>query len=168
MGLRKKKQHTSALGLPLQATRPKMRIKSHRYPTRDVLGLQERCYTLKELQGLFRQQLGVEMATTVTVESVEKAPLLTEEVLQAVRGWGCFCLLSWVSAGQGSSQHLSHQVLSLSQDLYHRAGPGCLGTVVTPCATPPCPPHSPAEDPGGLARRMGVGAVPGAAGDQGE
>ncbi|XP_027402503.1 DNA-directed RNA polymerase, mitochondrial isoform X1 [Bos indicus x Bos taurus] len=38
---------------------------------------------LKELQGLFRQQLGVEMATTVTVESVEKAPLLTEEVLQA-------------------------------------------------------------------------------------
>lgn len=124
--------------------------------------------SLKELQGLFRQQLGVEMATTVTVESVEKAPLLTEEVLQAVRGWGCFCLLSWVSAGQGSSQHLSHQVLSLSQDLYHRAGPGCLGTVVTPCTTPPCPPDSPAEDPGGLARRMGVGAVPGAAGDQGE
>uniref|UniRef100_A0A8C2SC68 DNA-directed RNA polymerase n=1 Tax=Capra hircus TaxID=9925 RepID=A0A8C2SC68_CAPHI len=39
--------------------------------------------SLKELQGLFRQQLGVEMATTVTVESVEKAPLLTEEVLQA-------------------------------------------------------------------------------------
>lgn len=42
--------------------------------------------SLKELQGLFRQQLGVEMATTVTVESVEKAPLLTKEVLQAVRG----------------------------------------------------------------------------------
>ncbi|XP_070321347.1 DNA-directed RNA polymerase, mitochondrial isoform X3 [Odocoileus virginianus] len=39
--------------------------------------------SLKELQGLFRQQLGVEMATTVTVESVEKAPLLTKEVLQA-------------------------------------------------------------------------------------
>ena len=64
--------------------------------------------SLKELQGLFRQQLGVEMATTVTVESVEKAPLLTKEVLQAVRGWGCSCLLSWVSAGQGSSQHPSY------------------------------------------------------------
>ncbi|XP_059775002.1 DNA-directed RNA polymerase, mitochondrial isoform X2 [Balaenoptera ricei] len=39
--------------------------------------------SLKELQGLFRQQLRVEMATTVTVESVEKVPLLTKEVLHA-------------------------------------------------------------------------------------
>lgn len=40
---------------------------------------------LWKLQTLFQQQLRVEMATTVTVESVEKAQLLTEEVLQAVR-----------------------------------------------------------------------------------
>lgn len=40
---------------------------------------------LKTLKGLFQQQLSVEMATTVTVDSVEKAPLLTNEVLQAVR-----------------------------------------------------------------------------------
>eukprot|EP00069_Balaena_mysticetus_P010518 bmy_06635T0 len=39
--------------------------------------------SLKELQGLFRQQLRVEMATTVTVGSVEKVPLLTKEVLHA-------------------------------------------------------------------------------------
>ncbi|XP_057564602.1 DNA-directed RNA polymerase, mitochondrial isoform X2 [Hippopotamus amphibius kiboko] len=39
--------------------------------------------SLKELQGLFRQQLRMEMAATVTVESVEKAPLLTKEVLHA-------------------------------------------------------------------------------------
>ncbi|XP_059950787.1 DNA-directed RNA polymerase, mitochondrial isoform X2 [Mesoplodon densirostris] len=39
--------------------------------------------SLKELQGLFRQQLRMEMATTVTVESVEKVPLLTKEVLHA-------------------------------------------------------------------------------------
>lgn len=44
--------------------------------------------SLKELQGLFQQQLRVEMATTITVESVEKVPLLTKEVLHAVRGWG--------------------------------------------------------------------------------
>ncbi|XP_045347062.1 DNA-directed RNA polymerase, mitochondrial isoform X3 [Leopardus geoffroyi] len=40
---------------------------------------------LWKLQTLFQQQLRVEMATTVTVESVEKAQLLTEEVLQARR-----------------------------------------------------------------------------------
>ncbi|XP_065731272.1 DNA-directed RNA polymerase, mitochondrial isoform X16 [Phocoena phocoena] len=39
--------------------------------------------SLKELQGLFQQQLRVEMATTITVESVEKVPLLTKEVLHA-------------------------------------------------------------------------------------
>ncbi|XP_066889376.1 DNA-directed RNA polymerase, mitochondrial isoform X8 [Kogia breviceps] len=39
--------------------------------------------SLKELQGLFRRQLRVEMATTITVESVEKVPLLTKEVLHA-------------------------------------------------------------------------------------
>ncbi|KAM7140978.1 DNA-directed RNA polymerase, mitochondrial [Molossus nigricans] len=38
---------------------------------------------LKTLKDLFQQQLSVEMATTVTVDSVEKAPLLTSEVLQA-------------------------------------------------------------------------------------
>ncbi|XP_036090157.1 DNA-directed RNA polymerase, mitochondrial isoform X2 [Rousettus aegyptiacus] len=38
---------------------------------------------LKTLQGLFQQQLSVEMATTITVDSVEKAPSLTTEVLQA-------------------------------------------------------------------------------------
>nr|XP_044607567.1 DNA-directed RNA polymerase, mitochondrial isoform X1 [Equus asinus] len=37
----------------------------------------------KKLEGLFQQQLRVEMATTVTVESVEKAPRLTPEVLRA-------------------------------------------------------------------------------------
>lgn len=42
---------------------------------------------LKTLKGLFQQQLSVEMATTVTVDSVEKAPSLTKEVLQAVRAW---------------------------------------------------------------------------------
>ncbi|ELK19275.1 DNA-directed RNA polymerase, mitochondrial [Pteropus alecto] len=39
---------------------------------------------LKTLKGLFQQQLSVEMATTITVDSVEKAPSLTTEVLQAV------------------------------------------------------------------------------------
>ncbi|XP_023376242.1 DNA-directed RNA polymerase, mitochondrial, partial [Pteropus vampyrus] len=38
---------------------------------------------LKTLKGLFQQQLSVEMATTITVDSVEKAPSLTTEVLQA-------------------------------------------------------------------------------------
>ncbi|XP_077914860.1 DNA-directed RNA polymerase, mitochondrial isoform X4 [Halichoerus grypus] len=38
---------------------------------------------LQKLQSLFQQQLGVEMATTVAVESVEKARVLTKEVLQA-------------------------------------------------------------------------------------
>ncbi|XP_045846458.1 DNA-directed RNA polymerase, mitochondrial isoform X2 [Meles meles] len=38
---------------------------------------------LRELQSLFRQQLCVEMATTVAVESVEKARVLTEEVQRA-------------------------------------------------------------------------------------
>nr|KAF6349773.1 RNA polymerase mitochondrial [Myotis myotis] len=38
---------------------------------------------LETLKDLFRQQLSVEMATIVTVDSVEKAPSLTEEVLQA-------------------------------------------------------------------------------------
>uniref|UniRef100_A0A8C3VR43 DNA-directed RNA polymerase n=1 Tax=Catagonus wagneri TaxID=51154 RepID=A0A8C3VR43_9CETA len=38
---------------------------------------------LKKLQDLFQQQLSMEMATTVTVKSVEKAPPLTEEVLHA-------------------------------------------------------------------------------------
>ncbi|XP_075400141.1 DNA-directed RNA polymerase, mitochondrial [Tenrec ecaudatus] len=38
---------------------------------------------LKELQGLFQQQLQVELATTVQVQSVEKAPELTREVQQA-------------------------------------------------------------------------------------
>ncbi|KAF5913147.1 hypothetical protein HPG69_006198 [Diceros bicornis minor] len=37
----------------------------------------------KELERLFQEQLRVEMATTVTVESVEKAPRLTPEVLRA-------------------------------------------------------------------------------------
>lgn len=41
------------------------------------------------LKGLFQEQLSVEMATTVTVASVEKAPSLTKEVLQAVRGPDC-------------------------------------------------------------------------------
>ena len=40
---------------------------------------------LWKLQTLFQQQLRVEMATTVTVQSVEKAQLLTKEVLDAVR-----------------------------------------------------------------------------------
>lgn len=40
---------------------------------------------LRELQSLFQQQLRVEMATTVAVESVEQARVLTEEVLRAVR-----------------------------------------------------------------------------------
>lgn len=40
---------------------------------------------LKKLQELFQQQLSMELATTVTVESVEKAPPLTKEVLHAVR-----------------------------------------------------------------------------------
>ena len=40
-----------------------------------------------ELQSLFQEQLRVEMATTVPVESVEKARVLTKEVLQAVRPW---------------------------------------------------------------------------------
>ncbi|XP_045719475.1 DNA-directed RNA polymerase, mitochondrial isoform X5 [Mirounga angustirostris] len=38
---------------------------------------------LRKLQSLFQQQLDVEMATTVAVESVEKARVLTKEVLQA-------------------------------------------------------------------------------------
>uniref|UniRef100_A0A8D0MC72 DNA-directed RNA polymerase n=1 Tax=Sus scrofa TaxID=9823 RepID=A0A8D0MC72_PIG len=38
---------------------------------------------LKKLQELFQQQLSMELATTVTVESVEKAPPLTKEVLHA-------------------------------------------------------------------------------------
>ncbi|XP_016070360.1 PREDICTED: DNA-directed RNA polymerase, mitochondrial [Miniopterus natalensis] len=38
---------------------------------------------LKKLKDLFQQQLSVEMATTVTVDSVEKAPSLTKEVLLA-------------------------------------------------------------------------------------
>ncbi|XP_032989759.1 DNA-directed RNA polymerase, mitochondrial isoform X2 [Rhinolophus ferrumequinum] len=38
---------------------------------------------LKMLKSLFQEQLSVEMATTVTVASVEKAPSLTKEVLQA-------------------------------------------------------------------------------------
>ncbi|XP_019512736.1 PREDICTED: DNA-directed RNA polymerase, mitochondrial isoform X4 [Hipposideros armiger] len=38
---------------------------------------------LKTLKSLFQEQLSVEMATTVTVASVEKAPSLTKEVLQA-------------------------------------------------------------------------------------
>lgn len=42
---------------------------------------------LKTLKGLFQQQLSVEMATTITVDSVEKAPSLTTEVLQAVGTW---------------------------------------------------------------------------------
>lgn len=40
---------------------------------------------LQSLQKLFREQLRMELATTVTVESVEKARVPTEEVLQAVR-----------------------------------------------------------------------------------
>lgn len=40
---------------------------------------------LRELRSLFQQQLRVEMATTVAVESVEQARVLTEEVLRAVR-----------------------------------------------------------------------------------
>lgn len=40
---------------------------------------------LETLKDLFQQQLSVEMATIVTVDSVEKAPSLTKEVLQAVR-----------------------------------------------------------------------------------
>lgn len=40
---------------------------------------------LHKLKALFQQQLRVEMATTVSVESVEKPELLTTEVLQAVR-----------------------------------------------------------------------------------
>lgn len=43
---------------------------------------------MKKLKDLFQQQLSVEMATTVTVDSVEKAPSLTKEVLLAVRGPG--------------------------------------------------------------------------------
>lgn len=42
---------------------------------------------LEKLQSLFQEQLRVEMATTVPVESVEKARVLTKEVLQAVRPW---------------------------------------------------------------------------------
>lgn len=42
---------------------------------------------LKTLKGLFQQQLSVEMATTITVDSVEKAPSLTTEVVQAVGAW---------------------------------------------------------------------------------
>ncbi|XP_027625347.1 DNA-directed RNA polymerase, mitochondrial [Tupaia chinensis] len=38
---------------------------------------------LETLQGLFQQQLHAELATSVSVESVEKAPSLTKEVLQA-------------------------------------------------------------------------------------
>ncbi|XP_047633783.1 DNA-directed RNA polymerase, mitochondrial isoform X2 [Phacochoerus africanus] len=38
---------------------------------------------LEKLQELFQQQLSMELATTVTVESVEKAPPLTKEVLHA-------------------------------------------------------------------------------------
>ncbi|XP_059244398.1 DNA-directed RNA polymerase, mitochondrial isoform X1 [Mustela nigripes] len=38
---------------------------------------------LRELRSLFQQQLRVEMATTVAVESVEQARVLTEEVLRA-------------------------------------------------------------------------------------
>ncbi|XP_045686780.1 DNA-directed RNA polymerase, mitochondrial [Phyllostomus hastatus] len=38
---------------------------------------------LKTLKSLFQEQLSVEMATTVTVDSVEKAPPLTREVVQA-------------------------------------------------------------------------------------
>lgn len=40
---------------------------------------------LRTLQKLFQEQLRVELATTVAVESVEKARVLTKEVLQAVR-----------------------------------------------------------------------------------
>lgn len=46
------------------------------------------------LKGLFQQQLSVEMATTVTVDSVEKAPSLTKEVLQAVRDWASLCAVN--------------------------------------------------------------------------
>lgn len=41
---------------------------------------------LDTLQDLFHQQLHVELSSSVCVQSVEKAPVMTKEVIKAVRG----------------------------------------------------------------------------------
>lgn len=41
---------------------------------------------LDTLQDLFYQQLHVELSSSVCVQSVEKAPAMTKEVIEAVRG----------------------------------------------------------------------------------
>lgn len=40
---------------------------------------------LETLQDLFHQQLHVELSANVCVQSVEKAPVMTKEVIEAVR-----------------------------------------------------------------------------------
>lgn len=41
---------------------------------------------LDTLQDLFYQQLHVELSSSVSVQSVEEAPVMTKEVIEAVRG----------------------------------------------------------------------------------
>lgn len=41
---------------------------------------------LDTLQDLFYQQLHVELSSNVCVQSVEKAPIMSKEVVEAVRG----------------------------------------------------------------------------------
>ncbi|XP_072578182.1 DNA-directed RNA polymerase, mitochondrial [Vulpes vulpes] len=53
------------------------------YATSDPVSYPKLHLPLEKLQSLFQEQLRVEMATTVPVESVEKARVLTKEVLQA-------------------------------------------------------------------------------------
>ncbi|XP_038285310.1 DNA-directed RNA polymerase, mitochondrial isoform X1 [Canis lupus familiaris] len=53
------------------------------YATSEPVSYPKLHLPLEKLQSLFQEQLRVEMATTVPVESVEKARVLTKEVLQA-------------------------------------------------------------------------------------
>lgn len=46
---------------------------------------------LQTLKDLFQQQLRVELTTSVHVQSVEKAPSVTKEMLQAVRAESGTC-----------------------------------------------------------------------------
>lgn len=56
---------------------------------------------LQTLKDLFQQQLHVELTTSVYVQSVEKAPSLTKEMLQAVRVLGPVCSDPCLPCGEG-------------------------------------------------------------------
>lgn len=96
-----------------------------------------------------------------------EGPALTEEVLQAVRGWGCLPAELGIRWAGFIPAPVPPGPLSEPGPLPPRAGPGCLGTVVTPCTTRPVPRLASGRPWRPCAARNGSRCCPGAAGDQG-